>query len=286
MHPLKPIGKNYACVLMAYTAFIMLSACNHDAPTVAENQSDASLEATWMAVPVENPTPIQKVEQEYPQASQMSLQMTGTGNFHEEEVSASMAEQKWMGLFLSDERQWYISATELHLSRVYDPVADDEESQRSGWHISTSNKDSCLLLVVGTASWKEGEVPVVPIQGLTLYPGDSIVFEFQSISYKMEASGRKMTSETGEVTVEDYRLFLYATIDGQEQKVLLAAQPTFNENMIQVMFAGDMDGDGRLDLLLDTSSHYNNTQPTLYLSKAAPSGELIAPVGFYSATGC
>lgn len=283
---LKPIGKNYARVAMVCAAFIMLSACNHDAPIVAENQTDTSLEATWMAVPVENSTPVQKVEQEYPQTSRLSLQLTGTGNFHEDEASASMTQKDWMGLFLSKDQQWYIRSTKLHLSRVHDPVSDDDESQRSGWYISTSDKDSCLLLAAGTTIWKEGEVPVVPIQGLTLYPGDSAVFEFLGIQYKMEATGRKLTGESGVVTVEDFRLFLYAVINGQEQKALLVAQPNLNETMIQVMFAGDMDGDGRLDLLLDTYSHGNGTQPTLYLSNTAPSGEWIAPVGFYTVTGC
>lgn len=53
-----------------------------------------------------------------------------------------------------------------------------------------------------------------------------------------------------------------------------------------VLFAGDLDHDGRIDLLLDTTDHYNATQPTLFLSGAAHAGELLREVAKQRMTGC
>ncbi len=53
-----------------------------------------------------------------------------------------------------------------------------------------------------------------------------------------------------------------------------------------LLWAGDLDRDGRLDLLLDLSEHYNMSQPTLFLSSAATVGELVASVVRLVMTGC
>jgi hypothetical protein len=56
--------------------------------------------------------------------------------------------------------------------------------------------------------------------------------------------------------------------------------------MIRILFAGDIDGDGKFDLLIDTSRHYNASNPTLYLSKPAEKGKIIKPIGVFTSVGC
>ena len=51
-------------------------------------------------------------------------------------------------------------------------------------------------------------------------------------------------------------------------------------------FAGDLDGDGKLDLLIDTTHHYNLSEPTLFLSSQAKDGELVHNVASFRTTGC
>jgi hypothetical protein len=54
-----------------------------------------------------------------------------------------------------------------------------------------------------------------------------------------------------------------------------------------VAFAGDLDRDGKLDLLANVSSHWNEWRPALFLSSAAKDGELVARVAELSTTlGC
>ncbi len=54
-----------------------------------------------------------------------------------------------------------------------------------------------------------------------------------------------------------------------------------------VVFAGDLDHDGKLDLLANVSSHWNEWRPALYLSKAAREGDLVGLVAELRVTsGC
>lgn len=86
--------------------------------------------------------------------------------------------------------------------------------------------------------------------------------------------------------VWNYKLYLTAEIKGQKRKSLLVAQPNFDDQMINLIFAGDIDGDGILDLIIDTSRHYNVTSPTIYLSKPAGNEEVVKPIGGHTSVGC
>lgn len=53
-----------------------------------------------------------------------------------------------------------------------------------------------------------------------------------------------------------------------------------------LLFAGDLDRDGRLDLVLDITDHYNVSRPVLYLSSKAGAGELVHEVARHESVGC
>lgn len=53
-----------------------------------------------------------------------------------------------------------------------------------------------------------------------------------------------------------------------------------------INFAGDLDHDGRLDLIAHLSRHYNESRPTLWLSSAAKEGQLLAMTAERPTTGC
>ena len=53
-----------------------------------------------------------------------------------------------------------------------------------------------------------------------------------------------------------------------------------------LLFAGDLDRDGKLDLVFDTTDHYNVARPTLFLSSQARPGELLHEVARTTSVGC
>lgn len=58
------------------------------------------------------------------------------------------------------------------------------------------------------------------------------------------------------------------------------------ENNAQLVWVGDLDRDGRLDLIVDASDHYNVGELRLYLSGGASSGSLVRLVASRRTTGC
>ncbi len=53
-----------------------------------------------------------------------------------------------------------------------------------------------------------------------------------------------------------------------------------------LIWAGDLDRDGKLDFLLDATTHYNVSEPTLFLSSPAQAGEIVRPVATIHFVGC
>lgn len=58
-----------------------------------------------------------------------------------------------------------------------------------------------------------------------------------------------------------------------------------NYNQVRLIWAGDLDGDNKLDLLFEDSGD-NWSSRRLFLSSAAQPGELLAEVGQFYTTGC
>ena len=58
------------------------------------------------------------------------------------------------------------------------------------------------------------------------------------------------------------------------------------ENGPRVQWAGDLDGDGIYDYLIDMHTHYNVSEPTLFLSTYAQDGEVVGVVAVFRTVGC
>jgi hypothetical protein len=59
-----------------------------------------------------------------------------------------------------------------------------------------------------------------------------------------------------------------------------------SEAVPMILWAGDIDRDGKLDLLLDLTNHYNVSAPAFFLSTAAGDDQLVAEVASLHITGC
>ncbi|WP_237468171.1 hypothetical protein [Vibrio stylophorae] len=97
--------------------------------------------------------------------------------------------------------------------------------------------------------------------------GSSITLEFNQAICTLSSSGNESTQEfkinfsCGDMKQSIWHNDL-STVDVDE--------PRF-----ELLWAGDMDGDGKLDLKMDTSPKYSCTQQTTYLSSLALDGLLV-----------
>ncbi len=100
----------------------------------------------------------------------------------------------------------------------------------------------------------------------------SFTFEYKGISYELIHQATLHDNDYP----SDIRITLRNHDTGQQQ--LLSVRDQMRSTRSYVVFAGDIDGDGKLDLILDESPRAHHGHLTLYLSSAAMQGEMVAKV--------
>ena len=60
----------------------------------------------------------------------------------------------------------------------------------------------------------------------------------------------------------------------------------FSDQHCELIWAGDLDGDGKLDLYIDLSDHYNVMGKTLFLSSKRQPGKLVERIAQFLTVGC
>lgn len=211
---------------------------------------------------------------------------TGEG-FHSDEVHPDDAGRSWYGIFMNIDG-YYLDSTRILTKRVEDPLGEEKEGEYTGWQVKTTNPDTSLLLISGTVGLSKRKIVPVAIQKKEVLPGESTTFSYNGNAYTLYATGNRTEKSPDGIfhSAINYRLFIKATINGTERKQLLAAYSRFDDAMVEILFAGDIDGDAIPDLILNTSYHYNAIVPTLYLSKPASGGNLLKVMGWHVSVGC
>lgn len=256
-----------------------LSGCNNPVPK--KKIPEAGKTSDTLSVNSEHKDSIQEDTIVFP------INILTTGIFHSDEVWDHAGNMKWIGLFKSPSG-YYLKETKLKSIHVYDPVLDEDESITTGWEVSTAEKDTNIILIQTLPYLKNRKIRSVPITKKYIYPGERVSFNYLGIDYSLSATGnkKKESDESDWYIVSDYKLYLTAKINGKPCKTLLTSQKVFDEAMVSLIFAGDLDGDGIVDILLDNSNHYNVTVPTLYLSRPAVKGQVVKSVGSHTSVGC
>ncbi|VXB67523.1 conserved hypothetical protein [Flavobacterium sp. 9AF] len=222
----------------------------------------------------------------YPIDSLLSVKLLAENIFHEDEVEINDIKKDWYGLFIK-ENVFYLKKTKLITKRVNDPILDENEKDKTAWDISSEIKDTSIILIENIPFLSEGKIKNYALSQY-IYPNDTLKFNFLNKDYIIYATGskRKESENSNGYIVWNYKLYLTTVNNGIEHTDLLVAKGRFDDAMINIIFAGDIDQDGNLDLLIDTSNHYNVTSPTLYLSKPAEEGHCITPIATHTSVGC
>lgn len=223
----------------------------------------------------------------FPVDSLLPVKILRTEMFHDDEVDVNLDKKVWFGLFKHN-NTYTLSQTKVFIKRVNDPVVDENEEDKTGWEVSTAVKDTCIVLIEKNLYLNDREVWSIKVPE-NLGDNEDFEFNYKNIEYTLFAlvEIRKEKVDSEWVEVSDYKLYLRTYENGKETKTLLVAKKDVDERFIEILFAGDIDGDGRLDLIIDTSNHYNVSSPTLYLSKpASEEGKIIKPIGVFTTVGC
>ncbi|MBI1807320.1 MAG: hypothetical protein HYR76_09755 [Ignavibacteria bacterium] len=211
--------------------------------------------------------------------TQSKFQLLFVGNYHAGEISANSGET-WYGLFPS-ESGYELLATKIMVKAAHDIIVDQDPSQQSGLKVSVDQPSRPLFLVKGPFPFKNGSIKSVfsghqyltSIHHLILNLGDTIQYNLTT---------------TGEL-IEGHSSFTNFKVNltfGKIHQTVATMRGTDEDGPPSILWAGDLDRDGKLDLLLDLTNHYNASEPTLFLSSQATEGKLVAKVASHRSVGC
>lgn len=207
-----------------------------------------------------------------------------TDLFHGDEVTAKSGET-YLALVCKNERECVLQPVKLQVTQEYDAIVD-AENERTGKRVSAVGVEDVYLLrsnrlqpgIVKPATPSATDLlPVSKPQTITLGDTRSILhYRCGSAPDPEGFVDCALVMETGGVTQVLASFPAYS--DGGKVNPLDVEQ--------YVMFAGDLDHDGKLDLVANVSGHWNEWHPALFLSSAAKEGELVGRVAEMVATGC
>ena len=224
------------------------------------------------------------------------------GQFHAGEAVARDGE-RWLALRMDAGAAALVPAM-VRVETVADPLVD-EAGQRTGQAVATEPADDAIRMLLRGPALVAGPLEQAVTEQAILEPsGPGLadhshridqVLSFRDARYRLwsECTPRDGPPVHGQPRF-DCRIVLGAA-DGRTQELVRMdgyadapgdAPRLGADAMPELLVAGDLDRDGVLDLLLDTTDHYNLSRPTLFLSSQAGPGEFLRQVARFEAVGC
>jgi hypothetical protein len=246
---------------------------------------------------------------------QKQVRMAAIGVFHGDEASIRTGEQ-WFGIFRNEDR-YHGRFVDVSVTYVNDPILD-QEGEATGIEISLPQETEQPLLILyddyGTLDFDSFETAA--IEHISSYPSDLIqanpYLQYRPINFILPGDFIRLTlnsnktyslCSSGQWTIpfeeseQDsggfgfYSLHLldhhYSNAQYLKSQIIYYDGFHIGEGAPYLVWAGDLDGDKKLDLILDTPTHYNvGIAFSLYLSTQANEGELLGYVTGFSSVGC
>ena len=207
------------------------------------------------------------------------------GEFHGDEVKAQTGE-KWLGLHISGGESMLLNY-QLSVEAVHDQIVDepDQPDQKTGKKVSVDLPLEPIFLV--DADW----IRPGPVQTLfkgnyekSLERGSTITLNLVDASYELKVISTEEGDKCPNAALPKNAMLVLAS-EGYTQ-VLYTLDECGNDPGWFLIWAGDLDGDGKLDLYLSVNQHYNVAEKKLFLSSQAGKKRLVEEVAEFVTSGC
>ena len=199
-----------------------------------------------------------------------SIQILVPGIFHDGEVKYSDEQEEWTGLY-HENGNFVLKSGRVDFVKVFDPVLD-MEGEKTGIEVTVLPAQNLVLAMDSSFKGITGERIATSLsQPFRMKSGDtltlSLPFSPETILFEKEG-----------------KAWLKA---GDQLQYLTEIYPQGIDEYLEILWAGDLDGDQKIDLLINDILHYNTwINYRLFLSSRARFGEVAGEAGFLSAQGC
>ena len=230
------------------------------------------------------PNPVVRIDFPDVSAQREAVAILPTGSLHGDEVPADAAGD-WLALVREGNGAIFHPVS---VSLMPEQDMMDEDGEETGRRVGVEPPLEPIVLVRGLG-WFTGPVTTA-LMDERIDVAHALEARLNTVSSRLSVRCGKASRVEGQrqqrctlaVQSEAVRqpLFTYSAYFEGTQRLWASDNGPF------VLWAGDLDLDGRLDLLLDTSDHENVKEMRLFLSSAAKPGQLVSEVALFRQVGC
>ncbi|UVD78205.1 hypothetical protein NWE55_08590 [Myroides albus] len=176
-----------------------------------------------------------------------------------------------------------VQKAEYNLS---DPLMNECTGELQVGVFSPDEEEPLIYFSPDNSDIKEGELISLPKGALPFWTENVVEYVYEGNTYTFSSTGK--LTDFYEYTTDDIEepqmhksysdYVLYLSVNGKDKQEILKVD-SFDGTFLQVLFVGDMDGDGKLDFIFDTSSFYEEKSIDVYLSKGAKNYLYLASQG-------
>lgn len=189
-------------------------------------------------------------------------------------------EEPWLELYINPETEKF----ELAAPTFIKVVSTDTVTGVRSYYVTSANRP---VIYIKNKGFKTGEIYSVKQETRKLWPGSDYAFSFKGNKYKFVAKGtvggksdKKLTDDSFAV-VSGYKLYL---VMPNNKKILVSDISYFDDTFAQLIWTGDIDGDGKPDFIFNNSAKYSYSNITLLLSSLINNGKYNG--WFVNVAGC
>ena len=189
----------------------------------------------------------------------------------DEEFLKEVSEGSWQALCPATDGLG-LSTTMVRMTPA-PPFAGSDEGPAPRKHVEALECPKAIVLI-RLGSLVDGHVSTAFNGTFQLVPDAEKLLDVGTSSYRLAA--RKTTPDTLELVLRSREV---------EQRISVVGG-CCNDAYPTLLWAGDMDRDGKIDLLLDITNHYASSNYVLFLSSAADASHLVTEVAHFRSGSC
>ena len=179
----------------------------------------------------------------------------------------TLIDDTWVELYKKGQK-YYLSKAEYTIGKEWDGIIGDS--------VSTLTSKRKVLLYINHLPSKMGKVKYIDlhippkffVDGVYLNPGTPLRFTFEGKHYELKTK-EKVFTKHGNQSYEGVIL-----LNGKQ----IVRRTNLDKVDFSLMFAGDIDGDRKLDLVFNLSGEFGELYVALYLSSCALPGQQVRKV--------